>query len=165
MNASVSDPLKNLPKIVTEARQAYLKLPATMRPLLLPPLLQTIQDELNRVSGQVVQTNGITARWSNGPQWGDSEQDRDNLLALMAELPASRGGSFRQWAARLGWMRGDEPYGKRVERIIDHLNKMEPRLARQTRNRKWTLTAAGEAHASKVGHTNSNSKRKHQSRS
>jgi hypothetical protein len=72
------------------------------------------------------------------------EQDEDRVLTAMLSMPAGEGGSFANWATNLGWVMGNgEAYRKKVERLINELEKKKPKLTTKIRN-KWHLTDEGK---------------------
>lgn len=81
------------------------------------------------------------------------EEDEDHVLAAMLAKPAKQhdnsGGSFAVWAQDLGWISQNEPYKKKVERIIGKLAAAKPKLTTKLRN-KWFLTEDGKEAARKA---------------
>jgi AAA domain len=81
------------------------------------------------------------------------EEDEDRVLAAMLASPAAEygngGGSFAVWAQNIGWVTQDEPYKKKVERIIGKLAAAKPKLTTKVRN-KWFLTEEGKTAARKA---------------
>jgi hypothetical protein len=49
MKPNLPDPLQRLPRTISDARQAYLKIPAAVRQSMMLPMLQAIRSELDRL--------------------------------------------------------------------------------------------------------------------
>jgi hypothetical protein len=73
-----------------------------------------------------------------------AEEDEDRVLTAMLNMPADHGGSFANWASDLGWVsESGEAYRKKVERLVNDLEKKKPKLTTKLRN-KWHLTDEGK---------------------
>jgi hypothetical protein len=74
-----------------------------------------------------------------------AEEDEDRVLAAMLNMPADHGGSFASWATNLGWQSTEtgEALKKKVERLVNDLEKKKPKLTVKIRN-KWNLTEEGK---------------------
>jgi hypothetical protein len=118
---------------------AFQPITFQLKPIRTPKLLDTKGRQITTIEATV-----ISATEEDAVEHRDTEEE-DRVLAAMLKAPE---GSFSSWASDLGWLdRQNEPYKKRVERIINtRLAPAKPRLVTRVRKR-WTLTEEGKAQA------------------